>query len=393
MKKRKLSAIFLSFMLSAGVLAACSGNEASNESKQDGDTVKIGVNLELSGNVASYGEGLFKGLELAVEEINKEGIDGKKIELVKKDNKSDASEATNATIQLINQDKVSAIVGSATSGNTTASIQLAQDNKIPMITPSGTAEPITFDKGKLNDYLFRTCFIDPTQGTVAAEFASSNLNVKNAAILFDSSSDYAKGLKNAFIETFKKNGGTILGEEAYMAKDTDFRSQLTNIKGKNPEFVYIPGYYEEVGLILKQAKEIGLDVPFMGGDGYDSPTLVELAGADALNKTYFTNHYSSNDTDEKIQNFVKAFEDKNGSKPNAFNALGYDTGYLLADAIKRAGGGDSVKIKEALESTSGLDLVTGTGFKFDDKHNPVKSVAIINFDNGEQQLNTKIEPK
>ncbi|WP_338449160.1 ABC transporter substrate-binding protein [Niallia oryzisoli] len=394
MRKRKLNALFMSLMLSAGVLAACSGNDeqtSGTESNGSGDSIKIGANLELSGNVASYGQGIAEGLDLAIEEINKEGIDGKKIDLVKVDNKSEAAEATSGALKLINQDYVSAIVGSATSTNTLAQVQIAQDNQVPIITPSGTNPDITFKDDKLNDFIFRTCFIDPFQGEIAANFAVKDLGVKNAAILIDSSSDYAKGLANAFKKAFEENGGKVIGEEAYIAKDTDFRATLTRLKSKNPEFVYIPGYYEEVGLILKQAKELGLDVPFMGGDGWDSPTLVEIAGAEALTNTYITNHYSSGDTDEKIQNFVKAYEAKYKETPDAFNALGYDTGYLLADAIKRAGSADPVKIKEALEDTKDLSLVTGN-FTYDEKHNPVKSATILTFENGEQVFETKVNP-
>jgi len=394
MRKRKLNALFMSLMLSAGVLAACSGNDeqtSGTESNGSGDKIRIGANLELSGNVASYGQGIAEGLELAIEEINQDGIDGKKIELVKVDNKSEAAEATSGTLKLINQDKVSAIVGAATSTNTLAQVQIAQDNQVPIITPSGTNPDITFKDNKLNDFIFRTCFIDPFQGEIAANFAAKDLGVNSAAILIDSSNDYAKGLASAFKEAFEENGGKVIGEEAYVAKDTDFRATLTRLKSKNPEFVYIPGYYEEVGLILKQAKELGFDVPFMGGDGWDSPTLVEIAGAEALTNTYITNHYSSGDTDEKIQNFVKAYEAKYKETPDAFNALGYDTAYLLADAIKRAGSADSVKIKEALEETKNLLLVTGN-FTYDEKHNPVKSATILTFKNGEQVFETKVNP-
>ena len=229
-----------------------------------------------------------------------------------------------------------------------AQVQLAQENKIPVIAPPSTAPELTYKDGKLNDYIFRTCFIDPYQGKIGAEYATKDLGLKNAAVIIDNSSDYSEGLTKAFKETLGKNGGKVVAEEAYMAKDTDFRAILTRIKAKNPEFVYVPGYYEEVGLILKQAKEIGLDVPFVGGDGLASPTLVDIAGADAVNNVYFTNHYSSSDTAEVVQNFVKAFQEKYNKTPDAFNALGYDTGYLLADAIKRAGGGDPEKIKTSI---------------------------------------------
>ncbi|MEF2093883.1 ABC transporter substrate-binding protein [Bacillus sp. CFBP9009] len=392
MKKKKLASAFLSLTLAAGVLAGCSGSGSSEKSSGDGDTIKIGVNLELSGGVASYGQSIAEGLELATAEINKEGIDGKKIKLIKVDNKSEASEATSGAIKLTSQDQVAAIVGAATSTNSIAQVQIAQDNKVPVISPSGTSPEITFSKDKLNDYIFRTSFIDPFQGTVAANFATKEIKAKSAAIYIDSSSDYSKGLAAAFKEQFEKNGGKIVAEEAYIAKDTDFRSTLTRLKSAKPDFIFLPGYYEEAGLIVKQARETGLDVPFMGGDGWDSPKLVEIAGGKALNNTFITNHYSSGDPDEKIQNFVSAFKAKYKDKsPDAFNALGYDTGYFLADAIKRAGSADSEKIKEALEKTADLELVTGT-FTLDEKHNPIKSATILEFKEGKQVFNTKINP-
>ncbi|MFJ7927774.1 ABC transporter substrate-binding protein [Peribacillus sp. NPDC096622] len=392
MKKKKLASAFLSLSLAAGVLAGCSGSGSSEKSSGDGDTIKIGVNLELSGGVASYGQSIAEGLELATAEINKEGIDGKKIKLIKVDNKSEASEATSGAIKLTSQDQVAAIVGAATSTNSIAQVQIAQDNKVPVISPSGTSPEITFSKDKLNDYVFRTSFIDPFQGTVAANFATKEIKAKSAAIYIDSASDYSKGLAAAFKEQFEKNGGKIVAEEAYIAKDTDFRSTLTRLKSAKPDFIFLPGYYEEAGLIVKQARETGLDVPFMGGDGWDSPKLVEIAGAKALNNTFITNHYSSGDPDEKIQNFVSAFKAKYKDKsPDAFNALGYDTGYFLADAIKRAGSADSEKIKEALEKTADLELVTGT-FTLDEKHNPIKSATILEFKEGKQVFNTKINP-
>lgn len=394
MKKRKLAGIFLSFSLIAGLMAGCGTKESSGSSSngKDSDTIKIGVNLELSGGVASYGQSIAEGLDLAVKEINKEGIDGKKIKLVKFDNKSDASEATSGAVKLISQDKVAAIVGAATSGNTLAQIQLAEKNKIPIITPTGTNPDVTSKGGKLNAYAFRTCFIDPFQGTVAANFAADTLQAKKAVVYIDTASDYSKGLAAAFKEAFKAKGGEVLEDAAYLAKDTDFRATLTRIKSQNPDFIFLPGYYEEVGLIVKQAREIGLDVPFMGGDGWDSPKLVELAGADALNNTFITNHYSSADPDPKIQEFVEAFKSANkGKSPDAFAALGYDTGYYLADAIKRAGSTDSEKIQKALEETKDLQLVSGT-LTLDENHNPIKSAAILKYENGQQAFETKVNP-
>ncbi len=392
MKRKRLTGAFLAVSLFAGVLAGCSSTETSS-SDEKAEKIKIGANLELSGGTASFGQSVAEGLQLAIDEINKEGVlGGKQIEIIKADNKSDAAEATNGSIKLVNQDHVVAIVGAATSTNTLAQVQIAQDSKVPLVSPTATNPAVTFDKNILNDYVFRTCFIDPFQGTVAANFASKELGVKTAAVYVDSSSDYSKGLADAFVKSFEANGGKIVAKEAYVAKDTDFRATLTRIKAAKPNFVFLPGYYEEVGLILKQAREAGIDLPFMGGDGWDSPKVIEIAGAKALNNTFITNHYSPQDTDEKIQGFVKAFKAKYKDKtPDAFAALGYDTGYYLADAIERAGEADPKKIRDALESVKDLPLVSGN-LVLDDHHNPIKSATILEYVDGEQTFNTKINP-
>jgi branched-chain amino acid transport system substrate-binding protein len=387
MKKKKLAGILASMMVAAGVLAGCGSSSTSGDGK--GGTIKIGADLELSGPVASYGQSAKEGIDLALEEINKKGINGKKLELVYADNKSDAAEATSAALKLVSQNKVVAIIGAATSTNTLAQVEIANGNKVPLITPTGTNATITSKDGKVNDFVFRTCFIDPFQGTVAANFATNTLKVKNAAVLVENSSDYSKGLAAAFKKSFK---GDIVSEEAYVSKDTDFHAILTRVKAKNPDFIFLPGYYEEVGLIIKQARELGITAPFMGGDGWDSPTLVKIAGKEPLNNTFITNHYSSGDSDKKVQDFVNAFKAKyNGKSPDAFTALGYDTVYFLADAIKRAGSSDPTKIKDALAKTNGLQLVSGK-IKMDKEHNPVKPAVILEYKDGEQTFNSKVNP-
>lgn len=391
--KKKMTSVLLASTLAAGFLAGCGGESAGGGSKDD--VIKIGANLELSGPVASYGQGIAEGVDLAVEEINEAGgIDGKDIKIVKVDNKSDGPEATNAAIKLTENDQVTAIIGSATSGNTVAQAQVANGAETILLSPSGTSPNVTINEdGSLNEFVFRTSFIDPFQGTVAANFAAGDLGVKNVAIFADNASDYAKGLAASFKETFEGAGGKVVAEESYVAKDTDFRSTLTRIKSANPEFIFIPGYYEEVGLIVKQAREMGIDVPLMGADGWDSPKLVELAGADALNNTFITNHYSSGDPDEKIQSFVKKFGEKyDGKSPDAFNALGYDSVYLLKDAMERAGDtSDASKIKDALAETKDLSLVTGI-VTVDEDHNPIKSATVLEYKDGEQVFKSKVNP-
>ncbi|WP_203247977.1 ABC transporter substrate-binding protein [Sporosarcina beigongshangi] len=396
MKLKKFAGIFATATLAVGLLAGCGAGEKADgdsSSSKGGDTIKIGVNLELSGAVASYGTSELSGIELAVEEINAAGgVDGKDIELVKVDNKSDPAEATNAALKLVTQDKVVAIIGAATSGATVAQAEIANGNEVPLITPSGTSPTVTVkDDGSVNEFVFRTSFIDPFQGTVAANFAANDLNVKTAVIYKDNASDYSKGLADSFKKDFEAAGGKVVSEESYVGKDTDFRSTLTRIKAADAEFIFIPGYYEEVGLIVKQAREMGITVPLMGADGWDSPILMDLAGAEALNNTFTTNHYSAEDPDGIIQNFNDKFEAKYSKLPDSFNALGYDTVYLLVDAIKRAGGADSVKIKDALAATSELELVTGL-YSVDENHHPIKSATILEYKDGEQVFKTKVNP-
>lgn len=396
-KMKKYGSLFMATALVTGALAGCGTSDDSSSSSGNtvtGDVIKIGANLELSGGVASYGSSINDGAKLAVEEINAAGgIDGKKIKLVAVDNKSETAEATAAATRLAEQEKVVAMLAPATSGNSVATVQIAKQHKVPIVTASGTAPNVTVnDDGSVNEYAFRTCFIDPFQGTVAANFATNELGVKNVAIFADNASDYAKGLAASFKETVEANGGTVVAEEAYVAKDVDFKSQLTNIKGKNPDFIFIPGYYEEVGLIVKQARELGINAPLMGADGWDSPTLVDLAGAEALNNTFITNHYSSEDPDAKIQGFVEAFKAEYNQAPNAFHALGYDSIYFIVDAIKRVDGeitGEA--IQKQLAATKDISLITGT-FSVDKNHNPVKSATVLEFVDGKQQFNSKVNP-
>ena len=269
---RKLFGV-LSIVLILSLLAGCTSKPASNQTSSD--TIKVGVNYELSGGVATYGQNLSDGVLLAIEEINKNGgVLGKQIEPIKVDNKSEDTESANVSTRLATRDKVVALLGPATSGNTKAAIPAATQNKIPLISASATADDVTIDSnGNVREYVFKTCFSDSFQGVMMAEFALKDLGLKNAAILADSTSDYAKGLSNAFEQTFTSQGGTVLAKEAYQAKDTDFKAVLTNLKGLNPDVLFVPGYYEEVGLIVRQARELGLNIPILGADGYESPKL------------------------------------------------------------------------------------------------------------------------
>ena len=388
MKKvsRVLSALICASLLTAG-LTGCGGEKSA-------DTIKIGANLEMTGGSATYGISSKNAIELAFKDINdKGGINGKKLELVVADNKSEAAEATNAMQKLVSQDGVVAVIGPNLSSSVIASSAINNGARVLDITPMGTNPNITVDPatGKTREFNYRTCFIDPFQGTVMAAFATNDLGVNKAAILIDNSSDYAKGLSQFFKENFVKSGGTITAEESYLQKDTDFKATLTKIKATNPDMLYVPGYYQEVGLIVKQARELGMNMPITGGDTWDSVKLPEIAGTAALNNTYFSSLYSPQEASDINKNFVSAYEKAYGAKPDVFAALSYDSALLIAEAIKNAGSAEPAKINEAMAKISGFNGVSGS-VTFDAQHNPVKSAVILEYKDGAQTLITKINP-
>ena len=389
--KKFLSAFCAAALLAASLFTGC-GDSANSGNKvaDNAETIKIGVNYELSGDVATYGQSSVEGIELAIEQINANGgIDGKQIELVKYDTKSDEAEATTLGKKLMGQDKVIAIIGPATSGAFKAEIPDANNYKVPVISGSATADDVTVANGTVQEYAFRICFSDSFQGTTMATFANEKLGAAKAVILKDSTSDYALGLARSFTETFAAAGGEIVAEESYTGDDKDFSSILTKIKDLGADVIFIPGYYQQAGLIIKQARELGIDLPVLGADGFDSPDLVSLAGAENLNDVYFSNHYSSLDQDALVQNFIADFSAKYGEDPDAFNALGYDAAMLLCDALTRTEALDSVSLKEAMASTVDFAGVTGT-LSIDENHNAVKSIVVIGLENGVQVSAEKI---
>ena len=387
-KMHKFLSVACIGMLLATALTGCGGDK-----KGSGDTIKIGGNLEMTGGSASYGKSAQNGIKLAIDAANaKGGVLGKKIEFVVADNKSEAAEATNAMQKLIAQDKVIAVIGPNLSSASIAATSINTSAKVLAITPMGTNPNVTVDKdGKTKDFMFRACFIDPFQGTVMATFAKDKINAKNVAILVDNSSDYAKGLAQFFKEAFTKGGGKIVAEESYLQKDTDFKATLTKIKASNPDMIYVPGYYQEVGMIVKQAREMGLNVPMAGGDGWDSAKLPEIAGKAALNNTYFSSLYSPDDDSQLNKDFVAAYQKAYNEKPDVFAALAYDSALLVINAIKTANAVDTVKIKDAMAKTAGFSGVSGN-VTFNEQHNPVKSAVIIEYKDGAQVFKTKINP-
>jgi branched-chain amino acid transport system substrate-binding protein len=372
-----MTRVFLAIAAALSVVFsfACVQKGGSGSSGSTGDTIKVGVYGDLTGQTSSFGQSTKNGIELAVEEINAAGgINGKKIELVVEDDQGRPEQAKTVVSKLINQDKVQAVLGEVASTNSLAAAPVAQEAKIPMITPSSTNPKVT----ETGDYVSRVCFIDPFQGSVMAKFAANTLKAKTAAILGDVNSDYSKGLTQFFEEEFTKLGGKVIAKEAYTQTDPDFKGQLTKIRDLNPDVIYVPGYYGQVGIIAKQARELDMNMPLLGGDGWDSPELWKLGGA-ALKNAYISNHYSAENPAPEIQSFVKAFKAKYGVEPDSLAALAYDAAKVLADAIKRAGGTDSAKLKDAINSTKDFAGVTGK-ITLDAKRNAVKPAVVLELD-------------
>ena len=389
-KVTKVFSVMVASVALAAMLSGCGGDKKP----AGGDTIKVGGNLEMTGGSASFGISSKNAIELAFKNINdKGGINGKKLELVVADNKSEAAEATNAMQKLVSQDKVVAVIGPNLSSATIAAGAINNGSKVLDIAPMATNPNVTVDPatGKTKEYNFRACFIDPFQGTVMANFAKNDLQATKAAILIDNSSDYAKGLAEFFKKAYTEKGGTVVIEESYLQKDSDFKAVLTKIAAAKPEVIYVPGYYEEVGKICKQARELGITVPIIGGDGWDSPKLVEIAGASSLNNTYFTNHYSPDSTNEASKAFVNTYAKTYKQKPDAPAVLGYDGAMLLADSIKRAGVYESAKVAEALAATKDFQAVTGKT-SLDASHDAVKSAVIVGFKDGKQVYRATVNP-
>jgi len=353
----------------AYVAAMLMAFSASAAKPKNGNEIKIGGIFPLSGGVAVYGVECKNGIELAIEEINKAGgVNGKQLVLISEDDEGNQDKTVNAFKKLTIKDKVTMVIGSLTSGCTMAITPLSQASKVVQIAPAATATAVT-DAG---DYVFRACFIDPFQGTVGGRFASENLGLKKAAILYDTGNDYSVGLTENFEAAFKKNGGSIVAKEAYSTGDKDFNAQLTKIKSAKPDVVYLPDYYGTVALIVSQLRAQGITAPIVGADGWDG--LTSNAGDEVLNG-YYSNHYAPDSTSPAVQKFVSAFKAKYNKEPNAFAALGYDSLYMLKDAILKAGSTNSKAVRDALKATN-AEYVTGK-LSFDGKRNPVKSAVMV----------------
>ena len=353
----------------------------------DTNVIKIGEYASLTGKEATFGQSSHNGTELAIDELNAAGgLLGKTLQLITEDNQSKPSESRTVVNKLIARDGVIAILGEVASSRSLEAAPVCQNAKIPMISPSSTNPDVT----KTGDYIFRVCFIDPFQGTVMADFAKKSLKVQNVAIFTDVKSDYSKGLAKFFKERHLANGGKIVAEFDFNGGDTDFKAQLTAIKGTQPEAVFVPGYYTDVALICIQAKQLGLTVPLFGGDGWESDKLVEI-GRDAVEGQHFSTHYHPDVGTPKSRLFVDAYKKRYNAAPDAMAALGYDSVMILADAIRKASSAEPAKIRDALATTKNFDAVTGM-ITMDANRDASKAAVILKVEGGKFKYLETVAP-
>ena len=371
---------FIGLLIGLSLIIGCGGQTTEND-------ILIGEYSSLTGTTATFGQSTHRGLILAVEDVNAAGgVLGKKVKLLTEDTQSKPEEAAIAVTKLITRDKVKAIIGEVSSSRSLAAAPICQANGIPMVSNASTNPEVT----KKGDYIFRVCYIDPFQGEVMAKFTFNSLNLRKVAVLKDIKNDYSVGLAQFFEETFISLGGQIVANQAYSEGDTDFKAQLTALKAANPEAIIVPGYYTEVALIVKQAREFNMTIPLIGGDGWDSSKLLEIGG-EAMNNTFFTTAYTADSPDSLVQKFVTRYRERNNETPDAMAALGYDAGLILFDAIQRAGSVEGAKVRDALAATRDFRGVTGS-ISIDENRNARKPVVIIAPMNGQMTYRETIQP-
>ncbi len=343
------------------------------DSTANSNTILFGEFGSMTGSESTFGTATHNGLAMYVDQINKAGgVKGKQIKIISEDDQGKSDEAVTVVTKLITQFNASVIIGEVASSRSIAAAPIAQQYKVPMISPSSTNPKVT----QIGDYIFRVCFIDPFQGAVMAKFAVNNLKLTKAAIFRDTRSDYSVGLANFFVEEFKRLGGEVVIDTSYASGDVDFKSQLTAMKTKKPQLIFVPGYYTEVGLIALQAKELGLSVPLLGGDGWDSEKLTQIGKA-AIVGSYFSTHYSPDAQNPLVQNFVKNFKARyNGETPNALAAMGYDAGGVAVDAVQRAVDLTPKSIRDAIATTQNFQGVTGV-ISLNAERNAVKPAVVL----------------
>ena len=375
-------------------LAACEQKKSAPGSTQappaPGEKIWFGHVGSMTGQEATFGDSTDKGIKLAIEELNaKGGLKGKQVDLKTYDDQGKPEEAALAATRLITQDKVTVLLGEVASSRSMAMAPIADANKVPHITPSSTNPKVTKDGDKTRPFVFRVCFIDPFQGTVMAKFATQK-GVKKVAILRDVGNAYSVGLADYFLSKFKDLGGTIVNDQSYKAGDQDFKAQLTAIKAKAPEAIYVPGYYTDVALIARQARELGIKVPLMGGDGWDSAKLFEIGGA-AIEGSFYSNHYSPDDPSPQIQNFISRYKARFGAVPDSMAATGYDAAMVAGDAIARAKEMNGEAIAAAIAATNGFPGVTGV-ISLDQDHNAVKPAVVLEVKGGKAVYVATVTP-
>ncbi|MGH7738621.1 MAG: ABC transporter substrate-binding protein, partial [bacterium] len=354
--------------------------------KVNPNEIVIGEYGSLTGSAATFGQSNHEGVMLAADEINAAGgIHGKPLRVISVDDEGKPEEAALAVTKLITEDNAQVIVGEVASSCSLAAAPICQRYQIPMISPSSTSVKVT----QVGDYIFRMCFIDPFQGQVMADFARGHLKAKTAAIFRDQKNDYSVGLADAFVKRFKAKDGVIVSDESYEAGDIDFKSQLTDIRGKKPDVIFVPGYYTEVGLIARQARELGIKVPLLGGDGWDSSKLFAIGGA-ALNGCYFSDHYSSQSKDPKVVDFVKKYEARYHHTPDALATLAYDAVGYLGAALKSAKSLNGPDIRDALAAEKKYPGVTGD-ITLDADRNPIKPAVVLKIENGKAAYVTSVK--
>jgi branched-chain amino acid transport system substrate-binding protein len=375
------------------LIVLCSIAAATTTSCRSGyktDEIVLGHYASMTGSEATFGRSTDNGLLMAVDEINKAGgVNGKKVRVITYDNKGDNRETGNAVTRLVTKDGVHAVIGEVASSRSLVGAPVCQENGVPMVSPSSTNAAVT----KVGDMIFRVCFIDSFQGYVCAKFAREyeGLKATKAALLFDQTQAYAVGLQDDFSKSFVQQGGEIVSKQSYQGGDQDYSAQLTAIRASQPDVIFLPGYYTDVGNIAIQARKLGIKAPFLGGDGWDSAKLGEIAG-DAINGSFYSNHYSQQDPNPRVQGFIKKYKEKHGNIPDGLAALGYDAGRIVCDAIGRAKSLKGTDIAAELAKTKDFDGVTGK-ITIDADRNAVKPAVMLEMKNGVPTYVTTIAPE
>jgi branched-chain amino acid transport system substrate-binding protein len=384
------------------LMSGCGGSPAQNE-------LVVGEYGSLTGNDADFGQSTKRGVELAMDDLlaQKQGkIGGLRVRTVVEDDQGKPEEAATVVKKLINQDRVIAVIGEVASSRSLAAGPVCQEAGVPMISPSSTNERVT----QIGDYIFRMCFIDPFQGLVMARFSTENLKLSKIAILTDIKNDYSTGLTSVFKKEFGARGGQIVGEQSYSSGDQDFRPQLTALKAKNPQAIYLPGYYTEAGLIARQARELGITAPILGGDGWESDQLIGIGGP-ALEGCYYSNHFAVDNPDPRLQDFLKKHKAKFGTDPNAITGLAYDDANVLFQSLEKLHESDPAtfaalssakagtderkaaekKLRDIVATTTNFPGVTGN-ITLDENRNATKPAVVLEIKGGKKVYSTTVNP-